>query len=246
MFMRTDRNLAITLRRQNLSYDQISKQLNIPKSTLSVWFKNNPWSSAIRNNLSKNSRTRQEHKLKLMLSANKSKWDKWHAECQNEAIHEFPTLKKDPLFVTGIMLYWGEGDKALKNNIVRMCNSDPQMIKVYYKFLKNVLKIPTEKIIIRLTLYPDLEEKEYQNLWSKMLGIDLIQFRNSAIIQGRHPTKLLSYGVCSIEVYSRKLKEKIFTWIRLYQQDINNEANHDIIIPVQCGSNSAVECLLAK
>src|SRR3989344_8749851 len=156
--MRTDRNLAIKLRRSKKSYNEISKELGIPKSSLHTWFKNNKWSQEIRKNLIKRAQILATGRLKLMALANKKKWDEIHLQYQNEAKKEFPSLIKKPLFIAGLMLYWGEGDKVLKNCLVRLSNSDPELIKVFYLFLWNVILIPKEKIFIKLILYPELED----------------------------------------------------------------------------------------
>lgn len=227
--MRKDRHLAMQLRRQSKSYNEIAAELGIPKSTLHTWFKGNDWSQDIKESLIRKSQILAKHKLKLMALANKDKWEQWHEQCRQEAVNEFTGLQNDPLFIAGIMLYWGEGDKIIKNGTVRLANSDPEMIKIFYSFLNNVLKIPKEKIIIKLTLYPDLKDAVYKKFWCKILNIPLIQFRNSVVITGKHPSKRLSYGVCSIEVYSRKLKEKIFAWVKLYQQYFSLKQSNDII-----------------
>ncbi len=221
--MRSDRNLAIILRKQNKSYNEIYRELGIPKSTLSYWFSSNQYSSEIKKNLIQKIRPIQHLRVRQMIKSNRAKWDNWHLECQDEAKREFPRLRNMPLFVGGLMLYWGEGDKVLKNGIVRICNSDPGMLRVYYAFLKQILLVQPEKIIVRLTLYPDLETDLHMTLWSKMLEIPLSQFRKPATIIGKHPERRLSYGVCSIEVYSRKLKEKILTWVKLYEESFSHK-----------------------
>lgn len=228
--IRLDRHLAINSRKQGKSYAEISKELGIPESTLGYWFRGNSWSEEIKKVLIRKAQVLAIPKLRLMSIANKRKWDEIHIQHQREAKKEFPSLFQKPLFVSGLMLYWGEGDKVMKNCIVRLVNSDPEMIKVFHSFLKNIMLVPSEKIIFRLTLYPDLEDMTYKGLWSKMLNVPLESFRSSVVIKGKHPTRRLSYGVCSIEVYSRKLKEKIFKWINLYQVEFSKKAfSHDII-----------------
>lgn len=219
--LRTDRHLAIALRKQSKSYSEINKELGIPESTMGYWFRGNPWSEEIKRKLIIKAQILARPNLKLAAAANKARWNRWHEECRNEATIEFPGLVMNPLFIAGLMLYWGEGDKVIKNSIVKLANSDPEMIKIFYLFLRKVLLIPSEKIIIRLLLYPDLQDKIYKKLWSKMINVPIKYFRKSTTIQGRHPERRLSYGVCYVEVYSRKLKEKIFTWINLYQEHFN-------------------------
>ncbi len=224
--MRKDRHLAIQLRRQSKSYNEISKKLGISKSTLHIWFRNNQWSEEIKKNLTNKARILAKPKLKLMALANKKKWEEIHLQHQNEAKKEFPLLIVNPLFVAGLMLYWGEGDKVLKNCLVRLSNSDPELIRVFYLFLKDVILIPKEKIFVKLILYPDLEDKIHRKSWSNKLNIPLSQFKRSVVILGRHPTRRLSFGICSIEVSSRKVKEKIITWLDLYQKSISEKYGH--------------------
>ncbi len=220
--MRKDRHLVIQLRRQGKSYNEISEFLKIPKSTIHVWLKDNKWSLEIKEALTKRAQTLASPKLRLMALAQKTKWEKLHEQFKKEAKSEFPNLQNNLLFITGLMLYWGEGDKMLRNGQVRLTNSDPELIKIFYSFLHVALGISKEKIYIKLILYPDLKNEIYKKYWSRTLKVPLIQFRNSVTISGRHPTKRLSYGICSVEVYSRELKEKIFTWLKLYQEYFGN------------------------
>ena len=219
-FMRHDHTQAILLRRGGKSYRDIEKILGIPRGTLCYWFRDNKWSQDIKLVLTKTSQIKARGNLRLMALANKTKWERWHQECRDEAEKEFPELRENTLFIAGLMLYWGEGDKGLKNGIVRICNSDPEMINLFHAFLKS-LGVDNSKIVLKLTIYPDLNDRSMKSYWSKVLNIPLQNFRKSSTIIGKHPNRILSYGVCSIEVYSRKLKEKIFMWLRLYIEHIN-------------------------
>lgn len=225
--MRTDRNQAFDLRRQGKSYNEISKDLDIPKSTLCSWFKDNSWSSEIKQNLTEKVRVlnsksmRNKKQIHVMHVINKRRWEMRHEQYRDKARNEFPGLKDNITFIAGLMLYWGEGDKTLKNGIVRIVNSDPEIIKTFYSFLR-FLGIEKGRICVKLTIYPDLSDQSLKVFWSKTLDIPLNQFRKSTTILGRHPTRRMSYGVCSMEVYSRELKEKIFMWLRLSSEYINN------------------------
>ena len=219
--MRKDKEKAFELRRQKKSYKIIGRELNIPTSTLAGWFKHEEWSREIRDELDKTTSLAYPEKLKKIVAANKKRWADWHQQCQEKAVREFPKLKNNPLFITGIMLYWGEGDKQLKNGQVCLSNSDPEMIKIFYLFLAHTMNIATEKISARLILYPDLIDSVQKNLWSKLTKIPISKFTRSTYIQGRHPTKRNSYGVCLVRVCSREMKEKILTWIECYKTYIN-------------------------
>ena len=159
-----------------------------------------------------------------MSQANRERWRIKHEEYRTAASREFEKLKNDPLFLAGIMLYWGEGEKQPKSSQVRLGNSEPDMLKIFYLFLTKVLKINQEKISAWLLLYPDLIDPVQKNFWSKVTGIPLNNFKRSIYINGRHPSKRLSYGVCTIVVSSRALKERILKWLELYQNHLQAHA----------------------
>jgi len=216
--MRKDKEKAFELRRQNKSYKTISRELGIPLGTLAGWFRHELWSQDIRDKLGQEASLAFPEKLKRIVAANKKRWADLHETYREEASNEFETLKNDPLFIVGLMLYWGEGDKKLENSQVALSNSDPHLIRLFYLFLTKTMHISPERITVRLLLYPDLIERVQKNLWSKATKISLAQFRSSTTIQGRHPTKRNSYGVCFMRVNSRQLKEKIMKWLDLSQQ----------------------------
>lgn len=226
--MRKDKEKAYELRRLGKSYKQIRTELGIPIATLSDWFKNESWSYEIKNRLVSEASLSNPKKIKLMVKATKEKWQKIHQLWQQEAVKEFKKLKNNDLFIAGLMLYWGEGDKKLENCQVALSNSDPHLIRLFYLFLTKTVNILPEKIRISLILYPDLIDKVQKNLWSKATKIPLERFIRSTTIQGRHPTKRNSYGVCIVRVNSRQLKEKIIKWLELSQQYFNIKYDSEI------------------
>ncbi|MBI4100296.1 hypothetical protein HY439_00980 [Candidatus Microgenomates bacterium] len=209
---------AFTLRKKQRSYNTISRELGIPKSTLSNWFKADVYSSRVKKVLIKRAQEKAIEKLKLMAQANKEKWRRIHLNYRNQATQEFPKLFSMPLFGPGLMIYWGEGDKRLKNGIVRISNIDYRLLKIFIAFLRVCCQIQLGKIRLWLLLYPDLNEKICKEYWSKILGVSQEQFVKSQYILGREKKRKVDHGVCSIQVYSRELKEKIIEWINLYNQ----------------------------
>ncbi|PJE50374.1 MAG: hypothetical protein COV29_04345 [Candidatus Yanofskybacteria bacterium CG10_big_fil_rev_8_21_14_0_10_36_16] len=221
--MRKDKEIAFQLRRSGKSYKQISFELGVPPSTLSNWFKNEPWSTEIRDSLASTESLAYPEKLKRVVSAIKNKHAKLNEFYKKEASVEFTELKKNPLFMAGIMLYWSEGGKSTKNSVLRFTNSDPDMVRLYCLFLKKILKLPKHKIATRLLLYPDSTDEPQKRFWSRIIDMPLENFRKSIYIKGKQPKNRKSYGVCSVEVYNRKLIEKMLKWIELSRQHLLNK-----------------------
>lgn len=217
--MRKDKIKAFQLRKQGKSYNEINEILGISKSTLSAWFKGERWSFVIKNEIIKKTKIRNIDRMKKMNLARKDRLNILYKEARAEAKNEFKLFKKDPLFISGIMLYLGEGDKSRNSGIVRISNVDFPIIKIFFIFLIKFCKIDKDKIKFWLLLYSDNDEKECKVKWNKETGIPLNNFYKTQVIKGRHKTKRLIYGVGNIIISNKRLKEKILEWIRLSEEE---------------------------
>lgn len=217
--MRNDKHLAIKLRKQRKSYNEISGELEISKSTLSNWFSAIKWSKDVKKELIRKANYVARKRLRLINKERGQMWEEWREEARQQAKKEFHFLSKNPLFVAGLMLYWGEGDSKIKNPF-RLSNTDPRMIALYTKFLTKSLNIPKENLRSTIILYPDLSEKKCMNFWATTIGIPKSQFYKTQFIKGKHPTKRLSTGICMITCGNRQIKEKVLVWIDLLSKSL--------------------------
>ena len=217
--MRKDKKIAIQLRKDGLSYNAISEKLSVPKSTLSEWFSEFSWSAVIKKDLTQKAFEKSYPKLMEMSMVWKTKWEKVRENARNEAEKEFTNLAKDPLFIAGVMIYWGEGDRNLKTP-VRVSNTDPEMLRIFVKFLRQICNIPVGKIKGYIVIYPDLDETTCKKYWSAKIGIEPHLFFKTQVIQGRHKTKRLTYGIGAVRVSSCQLKEKMLIWIEKFSKHL--------------------------
>ncbi len=219
-FMRKDKVRAYKLRREGKSYKEIKAALGIPLGTIASWFKDQDWSQKIRDELGAQKSLSVPSRLEAVKKASKIRWAKNYESYRALAKTEFTAKKTNPLFMAGVMLYWGEGNKSTEGSQVKFSNNDPLMIRVFYRFLTEELGLTPDKISVYLLLYPDLQDKMLKNFWSKSVGIPLERFWASVFIKGKQPARRLSYGVCNVCVSSRELKERMLTWIDLYQKQL--------------------------
>ncbi|OGE73967.1 MAG: hypothetical protein A3I07_04105 [Candidatus Doudnabacteria bacterium RIFCSPLOWO2_02_FULL_42_9] len=217
---RNDKHLALLLRKSGKSYGFISRELQIPKSTLSEWFSGLKWSGIVKNKLITKANLLAQKRMRLMAKANQKRWLDWRAGYRLQAIEEFELLKNNPLFISGVMLYWAEGDNGKKSSNVRLANIDPRMIRIFIKFALKICKVSKANIRIGLILYPDLKDTVCKSFWSKYLKIPIVQFHKTQVIKGNHPTKRLEYGICMVRIGGAGLKEKIKVWIDLCSKEI--------------------------
>jgi len=217
--MRKDKEIAIKLRKEGKSYREIKKELSVPLSTLSEWLAPHDWSKNIAVTLAKNSADRGSIHLRKLNDIRGKHLIKVYEDAESEAVEEFEKLKYHPLFIAGIMLYWGEGDKKTKN-FVRITNTDPAIIKIFANFLFDICQFDKSRIAVSLLLYPDLVDETCKKYWIENSGLSELHFHKSQVIQGKHKTNRLRYGVCTITISSTYFKRKINIWTQMFTQQL--------------------------
>lgn len=206
---------AWELRKGGKSYNSIRKELKVSKSALSYWFQYLDWSREIRNKNAKEIEKVSTNRIILMNEAKRKQSFEKHEEMKKEAEIEFEKYKDNPVFIGGLMLYLGEGEKSLKNGRIKICNTDPFVLKIFMKFLIMFCIINKEKMRFWLLCYPDNDIEKCSNWWSESIELSKNQFYKTQVIQGRHKEKKLLYGVGNITITSTFLKTKVLKWIEL-------------------------------
>lgn len=228
--MRKDKENAIEMRKSGKSYREIHAALRIPVSTLSDWLSKKEWSVTIRDRLAASAQTASTVRIVSLDKIRGQHLAKAYEAARTEARQEFELLKYDPLFISGVMLYWGEGTKDPKQG-VKFTNSDPKMIQFFVQFLLKSCRIPTEKVKAYVLIYPELEEKTTRAYWSKASGLPWEQFTKSVVIAGRHATRRLGWGVCTVSVSSTYFKQKMLEWIKLLPGELLRKEYYENIGP---------------
>ena len=213
----TERERAYNLRRvHKYSYAQISAALNVSKSTVSTWFKGLAWSKIIEEELRKEAELKNTITLRRYHKKRNLALDNLYQKAEIRAKKEFLTLSKSPIFIAGLALYWGEGDKLFQNGVVRVSNIDPQLLRVYCLFLNECCGIAYESMKVSVLYYPDHQEEKLLQYWQKVLPIPANSYFKSTLIQGKHKKRRTQYGVCIVQVSNKELKMKILTWLGLF------------------------------
>ena len=120
------------------------------------------------------------------------------------------------LYVAGLFLYWGEGNKASRHT-VSVSNTDPNVLIFTLNWMVNSLGIPKEKIKASLQLYSDMDETKLISFWSKTLQIPKKQFNKSYIKESTRASidqHGFGFGTCSISAQSTVIKENLLMAIK--------------------------------
>jgi hypothetical protein len=128
----------------------------------------------------------------------------------------------DPLHIAGCMIYWAEGAK--NRNTLKLANSDPSMMVLFVRFLRECFGYSENDLTFSLNVYTTNGQtiEEIEAYWIDLLGLSpecarkhvLNHFPTSS--SGTRPNKL-PYGVCSITAKrSTRAVQHIFGAIQEY------------------------------
>lgn len=224
--MRSDKNKALKLRLQGRSYNEVTGLLGVPKSTLSDWFTGLQLPESARDRLAKRV---YEGSVKALIkrNVNQTRLAELKARrIRKSSKKEVGKLSRTELFFIGTALYWAEGYKRpiLKNGKVKtyhpvcLSNSDPALVGIYMRFLREVCQVPEERISAEVRIYQHQNEAYLLDFWSKITDLPHDRFKKfyygvSLSSQHRRPFNILPYGTIQVRVNSTELYHKIMGWI---------------------------------
>jgi predicted transcriptional regulator len=210
---------AVQFRKRGFTYSEIAKIVGVSKSTVSSWVSKKAFSKKVRADNAQRAARDNVKRIGLVNKARAAERKARYAEAQRSAETEFKHYKKDPLFVAGLMLYAGEGDKTTKH-LVRIANSDMEIHRIFISFAKEYLGVSEEKFRFWILLYPDLSEKDCVKKWSKKLGLTKINFHKNQVIVGKSTKRTLQYGIGNTIIGGTILKLKLNKWIELALKEL--------------------------
>lgn len=206
-----EQKLAIQLRQQGLSINEISSRLNVAKSSVSLWVRSvvltekqiealkikGHYRDVIKRR--RQSRLVNEEKKRTLIIENATKMIK--------------KISPQELLLIGVMLYWAEGGKTRRT--VRFSNGDPEMIKIMMAFFRRVCEVPEKKFRGYIHIHPHLNVKIAETYWSSITDIPKEQFFKTyrkVNISSKSKKDTLPYGTLDIYVLDTKLFYKIVGW----------------------------------
>ncbi len=209
---------AIELRQEGASYSQIKKTTGISKSTLSGWLKDYPLSPQRIKELRDFSSQRIE---KFRNTMRIKKETRQALIFQQEEKYLLPFTKKE-LYLAGLFLYWGEGNKTTPYSTV-LSNSNPDMIKFFVLWLTKILKVPKNMLRAKIHIYQDMDELGELNFWSKLTKIPKSNFTRPYVKQTTQAGltyRGFHHGTCNIIVHNRDITEKVTLGLKAISNNI--------------------------
>ena len=123
-------------------------------------------------------------------------------------------MNRKDLALAGSVLYKCEGTKLRRNKRypqgntfyydIEFTNSDPELVKLFLNFLREIVCINENKLKCEIFGYSDLDLEEIRQFWSLATNIPLANFHKTIVLKRKsNRFKPSQWGTCKIR-YSSK------------------------------------------
>jgi len=209
-----EKQQAIALRQGGMAITKICKQLNVSKSTVSLWVRDVKLTEQQEIFLKNKSNFNREYNDGVKADALSRRQD-------YQTQGRLKAKEHNLIHTQGCMLYWAEGGKGRTSVI--FTNSDANMLCFFLKFLRECYNVKNNDIAISINCYTNngLSVEEIENYWIDLLELtkenlnktihDNRQHRNTGQKQGKHP-----YGICRLAIHKVEILQSIFGAIQEY------------------------------
>lgn len=230
-YSKQEKRRAKDLLMQGKSYREVKEILEIPKSTLSVWY-----GKSLRNPSPENISKHLENIRPSATKAIKKKYAVWRGEqnrlAEISAGKLFAALPLSNISVRKAllaMLYWAEGLKIKKSSGTKFVNTDPELLLLYITLLRQCYEIDERKLRIGLHLHHYHGISETRMYWSKLLDVPIDQFykvyiKKRSLNKSRKIRKNFA-GMCSIYYLESSLRRELMMFATLIQKGIIDSLN---------------------
>lgn len=202
---------VLRLGQAGLTYSQIQQQFPIPKSTLSVWFKNAGKTP---------DRSRQLAHLHLARmrareTINQGRLDRiaLATEIAREAVSGLDVSDKSVVKALLAMLYWAEGTKSDTSGGPKFVNTDPILASFYLRMLRAAYDIDESRIKIRIHVHSYHNQVDVIDFWSTLLRVPKSQFGKIYVKKRSTQKKFREnfHGICTIGYYETRVRRELLS-----------------------------------
>lgn len=211
-----ERRLARELRRrEGSSIKEIARRLGVSQSSVSIWVRDVELTpqqlETLRQRVSDGRRSGR-----AIVAARRR-----HERCEFQESGRSLARRAEPLHVAGCMLFWAEGSRS--RNTVRFTNSDPQMVRLFVRFLQTYVEVRDEDLRVTCNLFADhlTRQQDIERFWLDTLGLPLSCLCRSTLnTYSKHSKKKrqnrLPYGTCRIAVSRTSVVQSLYGSIQEY------------------------------
>ncbi|MEU1225451.1 hypothetical protein [Streptomyces sp. NPDC005828] len=182
------RDRARELRLQGWTYDRIQVELGCSKSSISLWVRDLPKPERRTRPVGTDMRLAQQGRR----DAHKRRLVEYEATRQ-AAKDEIGAITDRELFLIGTALYWAEGAKARPQPYINFTNSDPNMIRLFLRWLR-LLGITEDRLRFFIQIHETADVTAAEAHWASVTGATPDQFGKTALKKHNPKTNRKNVG----------------------------------------------------
>lgn len=186
---------AIRMRLKGASLIEISKKLNIAKSSASLWVRNVVLPTLALEKIQKTELNGREKGLAIMKEKRAMALRKIMENAQYQIKRYRPHKQKYILGIIAAMLFWCEGNKR-RSAGVQFSNSDPKLIRVFLHAFRSYFEIDESKFRALIHIHEYHNDLKQKKFWSRVTDIPLSQFTKSYLKPHTGINKRKGYPGC--------------------------------------------------
>ena len=208
----SEKSKAIALRKRGMSMGEIATTLSVAKSSVSYWVRDVELTNKQRVILNKNGHSIDAIEKRRI--ARMENTQKRRIGFMSKASNEVQQLQTDPLWCIGVALYWGEGGKT--QQVTRLSNSDPAVIKIMVRFFERYSGMQKSKYRAHVHTYSNKNALRAVDYWSKVSGIPKNNFYKTYVKQSSASLKkreTLPFGTIQIYLHDTVFFFRLMGWI---------------------------------
>jgi len=194
-------------RRHGMSIKQIAAQEGLSSSTVCLWVRDINLSD-------EQTAAIARRRAQLAGESFSNHIHRQHERWREEARDLWERWRTEPLFLLGVGMYWGEGDKRTRR--LSISNADPQFVVAWLRWC--AVYAPSEQVFLHVNIHPDLCADDVHAYWESVAH-GASRIRIIRVKSWKRPGEAevrLPYGVAKVFV-TRGVEwhTKMLEWIRL-------------------------------
>ena len=208
---------AISLRKKGFSYNEIKEIVPVGHGTISRWCCDVELTEKQKNRIKDKKRNTPLIKKLIATSIKNKEQDRlWADRAFNELI-----IDENSLLISGAMLYWAEGYNSKTNQSAIFTNTNPDMVKIMLRFLRELLLVDNSKMKVMVRISEKGDIKRAEEHWSKITELTMDRFQKPEILKLKDNSKSLERfpnGICRLSIYDVTVRRKIYNLINLIKE----------------------------
>jgi hypothetical protein len=159
-----ERERGRELRAEARTLQDIATELGVSKASVSVWVRDVEFTP----NPRRRTRTQRPSSLHTRKMAEIERMD-------HDGVEVIGVMSDRELLLVGVALYMGEGFKG--DGQVGMANTDPRVLHLFVRWLRQCFGIDETRLRVRLYLHEGLDLEAAEQFWSELLDVPRSRFR---------------------------------------------------------------------